>query len=207
MPATFEALAIFAAAIAPGYGFLTGFQRQSSYTAPERDLYVLAQAFVLSALWVALMWWPLGRWLLAWINGGDLGDHELAAWAMACAFLGLPYVLGRSVGFGIRRAEERRRGLLYGALDWLGVFEPPTLWDWTWSNVRDRGNVVLVVRLKDGGTLEGQFAGQSRVDYSPRRPRIYLERAYGFDEAGQRIVYPAGAYVEGDEIVGVQFKS
>lgn len=207
MPNTLEALAIFAAAIAPGYGLLSGLQRQSNYTAPERDLYVLAQAFILSAVWLAVMWWPLARWLLAWQADGNLREHELAAWAMACAFLGLPYAVGRLIGFGIRRAQERREGWLYQALEPLGVFEPPTLWDWTWSEVRDRGSVVLVITLKDGRTLEGQFAELSRVDFSPRRPRIFLEKAYGYDEEGQRIVFSRGAYVEGDEIAGVQFKT
>jgi hypothetical protein len=207
MPNTFQALAIFAAAIAPGYGFLTGLQRQSTYTAPERDLYVLAQAFVISAIWIALTWWPLGRWFLGWATAGELGDHELLAWAMACGFLGLPYVAGRLLGFGIRRAEERRRGPIYRVFDSLGVFEPPTLWDWTWSRVRDRESVILIIRLKDGGTLEGQFAEGSKVDFSPRRPRVFLEKAYGYDDEGQRVTFPEGAYVEGDEIVGVQFKT
>jgi hypothetical protein len=207
MPATFEALAIFAAAIAPGYGFLSGLQRQSSYTAPERDLYVLAQAFIFSAIWAALTWWPLGRWLTTWTSAQNLADHELAVWAMTCAYLGLPYVVGRLMGFSIRIAQERKSGRLYEGLQALGVFEPPTLWDWIWSHVRDRGSVILVIRLKDGGTLEGQFATNSKVDFSPRRPRVFLEKAYGRDQEGRRIFYPKGAYVEGDEIVGVQFKT
>jgi hypothetical protein len=207
MPNTFEALAIFAAAIAPGYGFLSGFQRQSSYTSPERDLYALAQAFIFSSIWIALTWWPLGRWLIKWASERDLGEHELAAWAMACAFLGLPYVTGRLLGFGIRFAQNRKGGRLYGGLRTLGVFEPPTLWDWIWSRARDRGSVILVIRLKDGETLEGQFAANSKVDFSPRQPRIFLEKAYARDQEGRRIFYPQGAYVEGDEIVGVQFKT
>jgi hypothetical protein len=89
----------------------------------------------------------------------------------------------------------------------IGVFKPPTLWDHTWDQVRQRNSAVLVVRLKDGGIIEGQFAERSRVDLSPRPPSLFLERAYGYGPSGQRIVFPPGAYLDGSEIVGVQFKT
>jgi hypothetical protein len=88
----------------------------------------------------------------------------------------------------------------------LGMFEKPTLWDWTWEAARKRGNAVVVVDLKSGGVIEGQYAHQSKADFSPHPPRLFLEKAYGFDTTGRRIVYPHGAYVDGSEIVAVQFR-
>jgi hypothetical protein len=89
----------------------------------------------------------------------------------------------------------------------LGAFEAPTLWDWTWEKARQRGSAVVVVRLKDGAVVEGQFARGSKADLSPRAPRLFLEKAYGHDQQGRRIVYPNGAYLEGSEIASVQFKT
>lgn len=207
MPTTLEALVVFAAAIAPGYGFLSGYQHQRSHTAPERDLHVIAQAFIVSAIWIAVTWWPAGHLLTEWMASDQLASHELAAWLLVCLLLGLPYLIGRVVGLAIRRIEAGSRGWLFSVMSTAGAFEPPTLWDWTWEQARRRGSVVLVVRLKDGGVIEGQFASFSRADFSPRKPALFLEKAYGYDQAGQRVPYPAGAYLEAGEIAGVQFKT
>jgi hypothetical protein len=207
MPTTLEALAIFACAVAPGYGFLSGYQHRRSHSAPERDLYVLAQAFILSAAWVALTWWPIGHLLSNWAAEEKLASHELAVWILLCVFLASPYFLGRLCGQVIIGAGQARTGRVFSVLSNLGVFEPPSLWDSTWEQVRRRGSVVLVIQLKDGNSIEGQFANRSKVDFSPRPPRVYLEKAYGYDMAGQRIAFPQGAYVEGDQIVSVQFKN
>jgi hypothetical protein len=207
MPATLEALVIFAAAIAPGYGFLSGYQHQRSHTSPERDLHVLAQAFIISALWIAVTWWPAGHLLTQWTSEGDLSSHEFATWLLVCLLLSLPYAIGRALGLLIRVAEGGKPHWLFSLLSAAGAFEPPTLWDWTWERARERGSVVLVVRLKDGGVIEGQFAGLSRADFSPRKPALYLEKAYGYDQAGQRVQYPRGAYLEAEEIAGAQFKT
>ncbi|HET7574289.1 MAG TPA: hypothetical protein VFJ99_04165, partial [Solirubrobacterales bacterium] len=94
MPSTLESLAVFAAAIAPGYGLISGYQHQRSYSSPERDLHLLAQALVVSPGWIALTWWPIGHLLTTWTAAGSLGAHELATWLLACLFLGLPYALG-----------------------------------------------------------------------------------------------------------------
>lgn len=207
MPTTLEALAIFACAIAPGYGFLSGYQHRRSHSAPERDLYVLAQAFILSAVWIALTWWPIGHWLGSWAAEDKLPSHEFVVWVLLCAFLASPYFLGRLSGQIIIRAGKVRHGRVFAALKYLGAFEPPSLWDLIWERARKRGSVVLVIRLKDGHAIEGQFASRSRADLSPRQPRVYLERAYGYDSTGERVVYPEGAYVEGNQIVSVQFKN
>lgn len=105
----------------------------------------------------------------------------------------------------IRIAQARGSGWLFSITSLLGLFESPTLWDWTWERARERNSVVLTVRLRDGGVVEGQFASASRVDFSPRQPRLFLEKAYGYDQSGQRVAYPNGAYLEGSEIVSVQF--
>lgn len=207
MPSTFEAVVVFAAAIAPGYAFLSGFQHQRSHTAPERDLYVLAQSFVLSAVWVAVTWWPAGHLVSGWVEADVLRSHEFVIWLIACGYIALPYILGRLVGLCLRLAEQRRQGWVFRLLESLGAFEPPSLWEWTWSKTISRGPALVVIQLKDGRTLEGQFASKSKADLSPRKPRLYLEKAYGRDGEGKRVSYPEGAYIEGEQIAGVQFKT
>jgi Family of unknown function (DUF6338) len=207
VPNTFEAVAVFAFAIAPGYALLVGYQHQRSHTAPDRDLHVLAQAFVLSATWIALTWWPTGHLLSGWAADGDLFDHEVYVWVLCCFLLGGPYMAGRSAGACVRAIADGKRGTTFSVMKAIGFFEPPTLWESTWERARARGATVVVVRLKDGSVIEGQFADKSRVDFSPRPPRVYLERAYGFNQDGRRIQYPKGAYIEGAEIVALQFRS
>jgi len=186
MPTTLEALAIFAAAIAPGYGFLNGYQHQRTHSPPDRDLNLFAQAFIVSSAWIAATWWPAGHLLSGWAANGELGAHEVEAWLLACGLLGLPYFLGRLIGLLLLRVADRGPKWLLSLFSALGLFEPPTLWESTWERARGRGSVVLVVR---------------------RTPRVYLERAYGYDQNGQRVSYPNGAYIEGGEIVALQFKT
>lgn len=207
MPTTLEALIIFAAAIAPGYGFLSGYQHQRTHSQPDRDLHALAQAFIVSSIWIAVTWWPAGHLLAGWARDSQFGAHEFEVWLLACALLGLPYVLGRLVGLLLLGVPGKGPRWLDSLFEALGAFAPPTLWESTWEHVRARGSVVLVVRLRDGAVIEGQFASRSSVDFSPRPPRVYLERAYGYDQNGERVAYPNGAYIEGREIVALQFKS
>lgn len=207
MPSTFEAVTVFAFAIAPGYALLVGYQHQRSHTAPERDLHVLAQAFVLSAAWIALTWWPAGHLLIGWAVDGEILDHEACVWFLCCLLLGGPYLVGRFAGAGVRAVAAREEGGLFAAMRAVGFFEQPSLWDRVWTDARHRGNVLLRIRLKEGGSIEGLYAAGSEADLSPRRPRVYLEKAYGQDEEGNTVIYPMGAYVEGDQIIGIEFKS
>jgi hypothetical protein len=203
MPTPFETLAVFAAAIAPGYGFLSGYQHQRAHSHPDRDLHAYAQAFVVSSIWIAVTWWPAGHLLVKWTCDEQLGTHEPEVWLLACALLGLPYVLGRLFGQLLLRVSSGRCRWLFSFFDAIGVFDPPTLWESTWEYIRSRGPAVVVILLKDGTVIEGQFASRSRVDFSPRPPRVYLERAYGYDQNGQRIVFHGGVYIAGREIAAL----
>jgi hypothetical protein len=207
MPGSLEAAAVFAFAIVPGYALLVGYQHQRSHTAPDRDLHVLAQAFVLSAFWLALTWWPAGHLLARWAANDELSDHELMVWLLCCLILGAAYLVGRLTGAVVRRVGAKRRGRLFVLLRALGLFKQPSLWDWVWTEAGQRENVLLVVRLKSGGSIEGMYASSSAADLSPKKPRVYLERAYGYDDDGNTVIYPQGAYIEGEQIVGIEFKS
>jgi len=205
MPATLEALAVLAFAITPGYALLSGYQHQRSHSAPERDLYVLAQAFILSAAWLALTWWPIGHFLSCWTTGHELDDHEFLTWLLIVVFLGGSYIAGRAMGAFVQRVAKKGYGWTFTAMRAAGIFDPPSLWDWIWAEAKTRGEVLLVVTFKDGATLEGQYAGGSLADLSPRPPRVYLEKAYGHDSDGNPVTYARGAYVEGDQIADIRF--
>jgi hypothetical protein len=207
VPQSLQAAAVFAFAIAPGYALLVGYQHQRSHTAPERDLHVFAQAFVLSAGWIALTWWPAGHLLTSWADRGELGAHEFDVWLLSCLMLGSAYVVGRSAGAAVRAIGKRKHGRLFSFMSVIGFFEQPSLWDRIWTEAHQRGNVLLAIRLKDGGSIEGLYASESEVDLSPRPRRVYLEKVYGYDEEGNTVVYSKGAYIEGDQIVGIEFKS
>jgi hypothetical protein len=207
VPDSLEAAAVFAFAIAPGYALLTGYQYQRTHTMPERDLHVLAQAFVFSAAWIALTWWPIGHLLTQWANRDEWVDKEFEVWLLSSVLLGGAYIAGRLAGGFVEWIAEKREGWLFSRMQEIGFFDPPSLWDWIWTEARLRGNVLVIIRLKEGGFIEGLYAGSSEADLSPRQPRVYLEKAFGYDEEGNTVVHPKGAYVEGSQIIGIEFKS
>lgn len=207
MPSSLEAVAVFTFAIAPGYALLVGYQHRRSHTAPEKDLYVLAQAFVLSAAWIAITWWPSGHLLTTWATDGSLDDHEALAWLLTCLLLGGALVAGRMAGAAVGRVADKGSGWIFLRMQTWGLFDPPSQWDWVWTQARYRGNVLVVIRLREGGTVEGLYAEHSEADLSPKKPRVYLEKAYGYDDEGNTVIYPRGALVDAEQILAIEFKS
>jgi hypothetical protein len=225
VPATLQAAFVFALLISPGFVLLQGYRRGRSYTTPDRDLYVLAQAIVISLGWLAAVWLllllvgdPVKHWGLVPRDGMLLEQHRSG---IALLVLGVefgPFALGLGAGAAVNALQgvEVARTLL----GWTGLFEPPTAWEHAWKEALSRATtpggqqaIDLSVRLKGGGVIEGSYGERSRADLSPRPSRqIFLETAYGMDdtETPPRLLGDGsigGVFIDASEIASVYFKS
>jgi hypothetical protein len=226
MPSTFQAALVFALLIAPGYVLIEGYRHGRSYSAPDRDLYVLAQAVVASLGWVASVWLflslvgdPVSSWGIMPENGTRLAEHHSAVALLVLGIEFAPFALGLLVGFVVNALQGTERAhVLFG---WTGLLEPPTAWEHAWNEAASRVGIAagqqqkidVSVRLKGGGLVRGSYGAGSRADLSPRPThQLFLETAYGLDdsELPARIVGDGtigGVFIDASEIATIYFNS
>jgi hypothetical protein len=208
MPESFDAALVFALLIVPGYQLVRGSATACGADAPDRDLYVLAQAVVASLAWLALTWPAVGN-LLAWVGDDTLDDHQLCAYLIAPLVVGVPYLLGRLGGMLAAAVASPRGGWgpasVARALSLLGFVGEGTAWDKVWLAPIKAGRAVATVDLVDGRSIVGQFASASFISASPAAPAIFFERAYQFDPDGTMTTFDGGAFIEGEQIVAIKF--
>lgn len=210
MPGTFEAALVFAYAIVPGFLALTGYQsgRSQKRAVPERDLHVIAEAFVLSLGWIMLPPIALAAIELAsWVSGEPVDTSAwriLAAFALAATVFFVPL----AVGYGAARFERAARDDRGGSAGrWFRRLVPQrtTAWDMMWMPVLRAKNGRALVRIEfddDRDGLVGQFADSSQVDLSPDPPQVFLESTLvAVDDGGStRIEVGPGMHVDGAKI-------
>lgn len=225
MPATFQAALIFALLIAPGYVLIQGYRHGRSYSVPDRDLYVLAQAIVASLGWVAVVWFvlsivgdPISGWGILPENDKRLTEHQATIALLVFGVELVPFAVGLLVGFVVNALQGAARA--HVLLGWTGLFEPPTAWEHAWNEAASRlgtdaGRQVIdvSVRLKSGGIVRGSYGGGSRADLSPRPShQLFLETAYGLDDTelppklmGDGTI--GGVFIDASEIATIYFNS
>lgn len=184
MPGTFEAALVFAFAVVPGYVLLQGFEagRSEERVQPGPNLYVLAEAFVLSLAWL-IPTSPLVVELVEMIGAG-MTTREIASSAVfALVVFFLPAIVGYRVGHLVRRARAGVQGTL---ASWIRAYVPPrlTAWDRAWAPALQSSRALVQLHLDDSETVVGQFADLSQVDLSPLPPQVYLEQTLIKPEVG-----------------------
>ena len=205
--------------VAPGYLFLTGYRQGRSYTIPDRDLYVLAQAVVASLGWISLIWLvlPLGNPIKAWgllpVDVPRIEHHQTALATLLLSVEFLPFALGLVVGPMLGWATEL--SWVYRRFYWTGLLERPTAWDHAWNQVvgklPPRVGIDVTVRLKSGAIVTGSYGDGSRADLSPRSARdLYLETGRGYSEGkGELRLFASGesggVFIAASEIETVFF--
>jgi len=225
MPSTLEAALIFALLISPGYVLLQGYRRARSYSVPDRDLYVLAQAIVASLAWIASVWIvlsaagdPVSGWGIVPENDNRLTAHQTTIALLVLGVELVPFAVGSLAGFVVNALQRAERAHML--LGWTGLFEPPTAWEHAWNEAAARlssdaaqQTVDVSVRLRSGGIVRGSYSGGSRVDFSPRpHHQIFLETAYGLDDSelppkltGDGTI--GGVFIDASEIATIYFNS
>jgi hypothetical protein len=207
MPGSLEAALVFALLIVPGYQIVRGYAVARGADAPPKDLYVLAQTIVASLVWLVLTWVAVED-LLRWISDDAVGEHTLAAYAIAPLVVGVPYAVGRGAGklsAAVLR-PQRPIGPRWFArlLQVLGLGGTRRGWDLAWARVAAADGTLVTLELDGGGSISGQFGRGSFVSLAPADPAVYLERAYELRDDGSAVTYAEGVYVDGARIVAVK---
>ncbi len=225
MPATFQAALVFALLVAPGYLLVQGYRHGRSYSAPDRDLYVLAQAIVASLGWVASIWFvlslvgdPISTWGILPENNERLAEHQPAIALLVLGVELVPFAVGLLIGFIVNALQGAERA--HVLLGWTGLFEPPTAWEHAWGEAASRlatgagqQTIDVSVRLKGGGMVRGSYGAGSRADLSPRPGhQLFLETAFGLDdtELPAKLVGDGtigGVFIDASEIATIYFNS
>lgn len=210
MPNSLDTALVFALLIVPGYQLVRGYAAASGADAPDRDLYVLAQAVVASLVWLALTW-PAIHNLLVWVSEDKVGDHVLLVYLIAPLVVGLPFLVG-SLGGMVAKSVTAPHGskgpaALARVLSAVGLTGRGTSWDRVWLAAIKAGRAVATVDLANGRSIVGQFASNSFVAASPAAPAVFFERAYEVDANGVATTFAEGAFIDADQIVAIKFNS
>jgi hypothetical protein len=201
MPDSLEAAIVFALLIVPGYAFLSGYRLGREKAGPVRDLYAVAEAVVVSVILLAIAWFRVSD-LLTWIDDDTLDAHKGGALVLLLALILLPFAGGRVVAelfewLADRPGPER-------LLRKLKLIPEGNAWQKAWAATRN--GALVVIDLKDGGTLYGQVADGVRIDLPPGAPALYLPIAYrplGAGDGAELVRMTHGVYVHGEQIAAL----
>lgn len=209
MPGSLAAALTFALLISPGYQLVRGYAVVRGAGAPDKDLYVLAQAVVASLAWLAVTWVAVDD-ALRWVAADRVSDHLIPVLATVPLLVGAPYLLGRGAGMAIgaivRVENPRGPGWLARVVEALGLDGRADTWDRTWRIAQRHGGALVTISLDDDSSISGQFAHNSFVAAAPAPPAVYLERAYEVADDGTYITYDRGVYIDGARIVAVKME-
>jgi hypothetical protein len=194
MPNSVEAATIFTLLIVPGYAFLSGYRLARSHTLPDRDLYVLAQAVIVSVLMVAVGWFRVEDFL-HWIDDDTLGEHAGGALVLLLTLIAGPFLVARLLAAAL--SGLAKWGPTEGAIAFLGL-APANAWQRAWREPLSDGALVLI-ELEGDGSVLGQMTAGGYVNFPPREPAVYLPVAYR-KEGDALTVMARGAYVPGEQI-------
>jgi Family of unknown function (DUF6338) len=205
----------FALLIVPGFMALSGFSISRARSSPERDLYALAQAVVVSLGWLLIVYLvqtrvghPARSWGVVPFNDAKVASNRehLAVTAIGLVMV-VPFALGALFG-----------GVLNRLRDSVGDrIDVPEAWEAGWARARDfHGSPKLFhthpvraqVVLKDGNVMEGVSQRESDVDYAPSSSRdIFLGGALAYTAEGKLLRQSeVGAFIAGSEIVALFFE-
>ena len=219
MPDSVPALLVFLLAVVPGFLGIRGYSRRRSRSVPDRDLYALAGAIVLSAIWLGVVWLvllafgdPLSRWGLSPYNAKRLQGHRADAVWLGLAVIFVPFILGALIAGLLDRLSMVKSKTTWRHLRATGLFRAPSAWDRAWSRfAREQGAGEVLVHLANGLMIRGAFGEHSQVDLSPSPPGLYLEEGFAYRTSadGQVVSLEAsttrGVYLDGSEILAIYF--
>jgi len=210
--------------VAPGALMVMGYRRArflGRSVPDEHGLYVIAQALVASAIWLAVVWLlllalgdPLEAWGAVPLRTSELQNHRSDIVWLGLVIAAAPFWVGVIAARFVNRLTLNPSGRAFRLAVRTGLVPRPSAWDRAWSRyIARQGAGEVVVRLKDGLMIHGGFGLEAQVDISPNPSQLYLASGYGYvsDESGELVEVGAygdeGVFVAGSEIEAVYFKS
>ena len=184
MPTTFQAVAAFLIAILPGALTVWGFERVSGRWAiglSDRILRFLGVSAVLHALAAPatyLVWHSYLR-TGAYPSGEKL---PLSLWGVALAYVAVPLGLGSLIAYGVKVEWP-------GFAKIVGATKAPTAWDAVFAS--EPTDLYVLMKLKSGEWVGGQYVEGSYVGGYPEPADIYLRRELQVDQDTEDFVHDA----------------
>lgn len=185
-PATTQALAILAIAVAPGFLASAAWSRSKTWKGPTGDFRTLLQALVLSAV-VQIIVAPLTIvWLYPKRSSLDMYPERVATW-LALVVVVIPLLGGLAVGWITDYLSDFGWTELDGWRAKLAGVRPvvaaPSVWDWFFTRNPPHGRFLLI-EFADGRRVAGVFSEGSIAFTSPEPHGVYLASEWLLDDDG-----------------------
>jgi Family of unknown function (DUF6338) len=206
LPASLEAAAVFSVLIVPGLLLSAGYNRTRAHGLPQRDLYALAQAVVLSLAWLPVIWVLGGNCVVNWANRHVLEDHQGALLWIVGLNLAVALSAGLLAGRLIDAIGSNPYRRIASALAWTGIFSGPTPWDQAWERAGTYSWAAVEIRLATGDQFNVLFDDGSDVGLSPGPRQAFFDTEYRWDGDDLVVLEHEGIFINGEEVISLRFE-
>jgi hypothetical protein len=214
LPNTWAQILVLLAAVVPGFVYQITRRALRGPSPDEIDVTIrVLRAVATSALFVAVYFLVLGRWLVQAFDVHDLSKLGVrtAALSSLSLVLVIPWVSARLVYYlttatwwvDVRESLIERLGL-------RRPYDPtPSSWDFLFSRAEwlfaraDGSGCWIRLLTADGQWVGGWFGGESFASSFPHARDIFIEKAYELNSDGRftgRVTASGGVYVRCDDI-------
>lgn len=183
MIGTFQGLAVAVLALIPGALFMWAFERVAGAWGigfSDRFLRFLGISVLLNVVVAP------GTYLIwhNYLRSGVLSDDQMLPWwlwLVALLYVFVPILLGRGLALGLQSGAGWAQALNVGS-------RPPTAWDSIFSAEPEGW---ILIRLKSGRWIGGQYAEGSYAGGYPEPPDLFLARECVVDQDAEEFVLDA----------------
>lgn len=204
MPSSLEAALVFAVLIVPGLLLISGYNRTRAHSLPRRDLYVMAQAIVVSLAWLPALWLLGGRRVVDWAEAETLRDHDGALIVVVLLNLAVPLAIGLVAGRLLDWIGDFTQ--LARFIGWTGIFQPPTAWEAMWLPLSHAEWAAVEIKLQGGETFNVLFDDGSTVGLAPGPRYLFFDTEYRKEGDELKIEDHQGIFIDGTEVVSVRIE-
>jgi hypothetical protein len=130
---------------------------------------------------------------------------QILLWLLGVCFL-TPVALGGCAVWLAGRSEGTRSGRLARLLGFAAADRFVYAWSAMFAEMpRSLDAPVVRVILRDGRSIRGSFAARAHASDDPASHDLYLDRVYGSDPPSRRHTKSGGIWINGADIVSVEF--
>jgi hypothetical protein len=141
-----------------------------------------------------------------WAEDGSVRDHDWEIIGLVLANLAAPLVVGLLAGRLVDWVGDRPWSPIAAAVQWTGIFEPPTAWEATWQLALVGEWAAVEITLKDGHEFHVLFDNGSRVGLSPGPRFLFFDTEYSWQGDNATVHKHEGIFIDATEVVSVRLE-